>query len=156
MSRPDARGRLRGAAVDLGLVAIGLALLVVGARLLVMGAVALAERAGLSERVIGLTIVAGGTSLPELATSAVAAMRRQADIALANVIGSNIFNVLGILGVAALVRPLTVAPAIVRSDMCGCWGSLILLPMMLRGMRISRSEGTLLLAGYGVYLALLL
>jgi len=106
--------------------------------------------------VIGLTVVAGGTSLPELATSAVAAMRRQADIALANVIGSNIFNVLGILGIAALVRPLTVAPALVASDMWWMLGfSLILLPMMLRGMRISRSEGTLLLAGYGVYLALL-
>jgi cation:H+ antiporter len=151
------RGRLRGAAVDLGLVVIGVALLVVGARLLVAGAVVVAERAGLSERVIGLTIVAGGTSLPELATSAVAALRRQADIALANVIGSNLFNVLGILGVAALVRPLTVAPALVSSDMWWMLGfSLVLLPMMLRGMRISRSEGTLLLAGYGVYLALLL
>ena len=151
------RGRLRGAAVDLGLVAIGLALLVVGARLLVTGAVSLAERAGLSERVIGLTIVAGGTSLPELATSAVAAVRRQADIALANVIGSNIFNVLGILGVAALVRPLTVAPAIVTSDMWWMLGfSLILLPMMLRGMRISRREGVVLLGAYGVYLVILL
>jgi cation:H+ antiporter len=150
------RGRLRGAAVD-GLVAMGLTLLVVGARLLVLGAVALAERAGLSERVIGLTIVAGGTSLPELATSAVAALRRQADIALANVIGSNIFNVLGILGVAALVRPLTVAPAIVQSDMWWMLGfSLILMPMMLRGMRISRREGMTLLGLYGVYLALLL
>jgi cation:H+ antiporter len=106
--------------------------------------------------VIGLTIVAGGTSLPELATSAVAAARRQADIALANVIGSNIFNILGILGVAALVRPLSVAPALVTSDMWWMLAfSLVLLPMMLRGMRISRREGATLLAGYGVYLWLL-
>jgi cation:H+ antiporter len=147
---------MRGAAVDLGLVAIGLAVLVVGARVLVGGAVAIAERAGVSERVIGLTIVAGGTSLPELATSAVAAARRQADIALANVIGSNIFNILGILGVAALVRPLSVAPALVTSDMWWMLAfSLVLLPMMLRGMRISRREGATLLAGYGVYLWLL-
>jgi cation:H+ antiporter len=152
----SARGRMRGAVVDLGLVAIGLAVLVVGARVLVGGAVAIAEQAGASERVIGLTIVAGGTSLPELATSAVAAARRQADIALANVIGSNIFNILGILGVAALVRPLSVAPALVTSDMWWMLAfSLVLLPMMLRGMRISRREGTTLLAGYGVYLWLL-
>jgi cation:H+ antiporter len=152
----SAKGRMRGAVVDLGLVAIGLAVLVVGARVLVGGAVAIAERAGVSERVIGLTIVAGGTSLPELATSAVAAARRQADIALANVIGSNIFNILGILGVAALVRPLSVAPALVTSDMWWMLAfSLVLLPMMLRGMRISRREGATLLAGYGVYLWLL-
>jgi cation:H+ antiporter len=152
----SAKGRMRGAVVDLGLVAIGLAVLVVGARVLVGGAVAIAEQAGVSERVIGLTIVAGGTSLPELATSAVAAARRQADIALANVIGSNIFNILGILGVAALVRPLSVAPALVTSDMWWMLAfSLVLLPMMLRGMRISRREGATLLAGYGVYLWLL-
>jgi cation:H+ antiporter len=152
----SAQGRMRGAVVDLGLVAIGLAVLVVGARVLVGGAVAIAEQAGVSERVIGLTIVAGGTSLPELATSAVAAARRQADIALANVIGSNIFNILGILGVAALVRPLSVAPALVTSDMWWMLAfSLVLLPMMLRGMRISRREGATLLAGYGVYLWLL-
>jgi cation:H+ antiporter len=152
----SARGRMRGAVVDLGLVAIGLAVLVVGARVLVGGAVAIAEQAGASERVIGLTIVAGGTSLPELATSAVAAARRQADIALANVIGSNIFNILGILGVAALVRPVSVAPALVTSDMWWMLAfSLVLLPMMLRGMRISRREGATLLAGYGVYLWLL-
>lgn len=151
------KGRLRGAVVDVGLIGIGMALLVAGARLLVEGAVAAAEHAGLSARVIGLTIVAGGTSLPELATSAVAALRRRADIALANVIGSNIFNVLGILGVAALVQPLTVAPPLVRSDMWWMLGfSLVLYPMMLRGMRISRIEGGILLVGYAVYLSLLL
>ncbi len=151
------QGRLRGVAVDLGLIAIGMGLLVVGARLLVEGAVTAAEYAGLSARVIGLTVVAAGTSLPELATSAVAARRGRADIALANVIGSNIFNILGILGIAALVRPLTVAPALIRSDLWWMLGfSFVLYPMMRRGMRISRGEGALLLAGYGVYIALLL
>jgi cation:H+ antiporter len=151
------RGRLRSVAIDLGLIGVGVLLLVVGARLLVAGAVAVAERAGLSERVIGLTIVAGGTSLPELATSAVAALRRQADIALANVIGSNIFNLLGILGIAALVRPLPVAAGLIASDLWWMLAfALVLLPMMLRGMRITRVEGALLVAGYGVYLGVLL
>ena len=150
-------GRLRGAVVDLGLIGIGMGLLVAGAQLLVEGAVSVAEHAGVSQRVIGLTIVAAGTSLPELATSLVAALRRHADIALANVIGSNIFNVLGILGVAALVRPLTVAPGLVQSDLWWMLGfSLVLYPMMLRGMRISRVEGGILLAGYAIYLARLL
>ncbi len=151
------RRRRVGAAFDVGAVLVGLVLLAGGARLLVVGAVAIAEQAGLSERVIGLTIVAAGTSLPELAASTVAAVRRQADIALANIIGSNIFNILGILGVTALVRPIPVAGAIVASDMWWMLAfSLVLLPMMARAMRISRLEGAVLLAGYGVYLALLL
>ncbi len=151
------RRRLTGAAFDVGMVALGLALLALGARGLIAGAVSIAQQAGVSERVIGLTIVAAGTSLPELATSTVAAARRQADIALANIIGSNIFNVLGILGITALVRPVPVAPAIVASDMWWMLAfSLVLLPMMARAMRISRAEGALLLGGYAVYLGLLL
>jgi cation:H+ antiporter len=151
------RRRLTGAAFEVGSVAAGLGLLALGARALIGGAVAIAEQAGVSERVIGLTIVAAGTSLPELAASTVAAVRRQADIALANLIGSNIFNALGILGITALVLPVPVAPAIVASDMWWMLGfSLVLLPMMLRRMRISRPEGALLLGGYAVYLALLL
>jgi cation:H+ antiporter len=143
--------------VDLGLIGAGLAMLVGGARLLVSGAVVLAQVAGLSERVIGLTIVAAGTSLPELAASLVAARRGQPDIALANVIGSNIFNVLGTLGVVAVVRPQAVNPQIIASD--NWWmvaTSLALLPLMRTGMRVSRLEGGALLAAYGTYLALLL
>jgi cation:H+ antiporter len=151
------RGRAREFGVAAGLVLGGMALLVVGGQVLVNGAVVLARLAGWSERVIGLTIVAGGTSAPELAASAVAAARGRTDVALANVIGSNIFNILGILGAGALILPLQVAPGIVASDawwMIGAAG--MLLPVMLTGRRISRLEGAVLLAGYVVYLRLLI
>jgi cation:H+ antiporter len=150
-------GRLRGVVVHIGLVAGGVGLMVLGARLLVSGAVTLAEAAGISERVVGLTIVAGGTSLPELAASAVAALRRHTEIAIANVIGSNIFNLLGILGTVALVRPVGVTPAIVASDMWWMLGfSLVLWPLLRTGMTVRRGEGAVLLVGYVVYVALLL
>jgi cation:H+ antiporter len=144
-------------AIDAGLVALGVGLLVAGASVLVRGAVAIAELAGLSERVIGLTIVAAGTSLPELATSIVAARKNQPDIALANVIGSNIFNIAGILGVVALVTPQSVNAEVIRFDMWWMLGyALILWPIMRTGWRVSRLEGGLLVAGYGVYLWMLL
>ena len=143
--------------VDVGLILLGLAMLVGGAQALVRGAVVLAEFAGLSERVIGLTVVAFGTSLPELATSLVAARRGQAEIALANVIGSNIFNLTAILGVVAIVTPQHVPPETATLDFWWMLGyAIILLPMMWVGMRISRLEGAALLAGYGVYLFFLL
>jgi cation:H+ antiporter len=143
--------------VDAGLILVGVAMLVVGAQALVRGAVVVAEFAGLSERVIGLTVVAFGTSLPELATSLVAARRGQAEIALANVIGSNIFNLTAILGVVAIVTPQHVPRETVTLDFWWMLGyAVILLPMMRVGMRITRVEGAALLAGYGVYLFFLL
>ena len=146
------RPRAHQLAVDLSVVALGVLLLVAGARVLVLGAVRIAELAGWSERVIGLTIIAAGTSMPELATSLVAARRGQADIALANVIGSNIFNLLGILGVVALVTPQAVHPRISGVDMWWMFGtSLVLLPLMRSGFRVSRMEGAVLLLVYGVY-----
>jgi cation:H+ antiporter len=151
------RGRAREFGVAAALVLGGMGLLVVGGQVLVNGAVVLARLAGWSERVIGLTIVAGGTSAPELAASVVAAVRGRTDVALANVIGSNIFNILGILGTGALILPLQVAPGIVGSDawwMIGAAG--MLLPVMLTGRRISRPEGAVLLAGYCVYLGFLI
>lgn len=151
------RPRAHQAALDVGLVVLGLGLLVAGGQVLVRGAVTIAELAGMSERVIGLTIVAAGTSMPELATSIIAARRGQADIALANIIGSNIFNIAGILGIVALVRPQHVNPQIIASDAWWMVGTaLILWPLMRSGMKIGRLEGLLLLAGYGVYLTLLL
>ena len=135
----------------------GLGLLVIGGRLLVDGAVRIAQLAGVSERVIGLTIVAAGTSAPEVATTLVAAARRQTDVAIANLIGSNIFNVLGILGVAGLIGPLPVASAILGSD--GWWmlgTAALLFPLMRWGMSLSRTEGALLLGVYLVYLGMLL
>ena len=134
------------------LVVVGIALLALGAEWLVSGARTLALRFGLPESTIGLTIVAAGTSAPELATSVVAALRGQDDIAVANVIGSNIFNVLGILGVSALIIPVPVPWEIVARDNWWMLGfSLLLFPFMLSGMRLVRSEGVLLMALLGAY-----
>lgn len=137
---------------DIVFILIGLGLLVGGGHCLVKGAVALAKHWGVSEAIIGLTIVAAGTSLPELATSVVAALRKQADIAVGNIIGSNIFNILFILGIAGLINPLT-SPGIGLVDIGVMLGvSLVLLPLMWSGYRINRWEGLFLLAAYGGYL----
>lgn len=143
-------------------VALGTLLLVGGAQALVSGAVALAEGFGVPERVIGLTLVALGTSLPELASSLIAALRREADlilsnvIILGNVIGSNVFNVLTILGVTALVRPLPVAFGSVYPDLWVLVGfSVMVLPLMLRRYRLGRTGGGLLLALYLGYVGAL-
>jgi cation:H+ antiporter len=105
-----------------------------------------------SETIIGLTVVAAGTSLPELATSLVAAFKGRDDIAIANVIGSNIFNVLGISGVTALVLPLSVPGEIIARDNWWMIGlSLLLFPLMRTGMRVSRAEGLALTSCFGVY-----
>ena len=111
----------------------------------------------MSDRVIGLTIVAGGTGAPELATSIVAAFRGRTDVAIANMIGSNIVNILGILGLVSLISPLSVAPSIVRSDMWWMIGTaLFLLPLLYSGARISRIEGVVLTVAYGLYVGVLL
>jgi cation:H+ antiporter len=150
--RTDLRS-LGGAAL---LIAAGIALLVLGGELLVRGAVGLARALGMTERVIGLTVVAAGTGTPELATSIVAARRGQSEIALGNVIGSNIFNILGILGTTALVSPLAVSDAMLGSDLWWMLGlSLALFPMMRSGAVVGRPEGAALLAAYGTYLTLL-
>ena len=141
----------------LSLTLLGLAGIVIGANLLVEGAVALARRVGISETVIGLTIVAVGTSLPELATSVVAALRRHGDVALGNVIGSNIFNLLGILGVTALYRPIAVPDEILHLD---GWVMLaataLLIVFAMTRAKVERWEGGVLLSCYLAYLAVLL
>lgn len=134
----------------------GAGLLALGSRLLVDGAVDVATAWGVSAAVIGLTVVAAGTSLPELTASVIAARRGQDDVAVANVIGSNVFNVLGIIGVTALIHPLAVPAEIVHRDDFWMIGlSLVLLPMMATGLRISRGEGAVLLAAFGVWVSLL-
>lgn len=139
------------------LAVLGLCLLVLGGRWAVNGAVELAELLGVSKTLVGLTIVAVGTSLPELATSAVAALRRETDIAIGNVLGSNIFNLLGILGFAGLLRPLHVPPHIIRFDIpVALVFALACIPIGLTGRRISRPEGAILLLGYIVYLAVVI
>jgi cation:H+ antiporter len=149
--------RGREIVVSTGSVAIGIALLVAGGHALVEGASALARLAGMSERVIGLTVVAAGTSAPELATSLVAAWRRETDVAVANVVGSNIFNILGILGITALVGRTPVSDAIVATDLWWMVGTaLLLFPIMWSGRRIGRIEGALLVAVYVAYTVLLL
>jgi cation:H+ antiporter len=151
------KSRRWSATVNVGLVALGSVVLVLGARFLVNGAVTLAQFFGMSDRIIGLTIVAVGTGLPELATSIVATLRKQTEIAVANVIGSNIFNILGTVGIVSLVKPTSVAPALVSFDMVWMLGfSLALLPIMRTGFRIVRAEGLLLLGGYVVYLWLII
>jgi cation:H+ antiporter len=129
----------------------GLILLVLGARLLVGGAIVIAQFFGMGPALIGLTIVSVGTSLPELATSIVAAFKQQGDIAVGNIVGSNIFNILGIAGIASLARPLQQGD-IATLDLAVMFGlTLILLPLMRIGFRISRLEGGLLFVGYIVY-----
>lgn len=143
---------------QVALIAGGLALLVLGSRWLVAGAVALARAFGISELVIGLTIVAAGTSLPEVASSVVAAVRGQRDIAVGNVIGSNVFNILMVLGLAAVVAPsgVPVAAAALRVDLPVMLAvALACLPIFFTGYRIDRWEGALFLALYAAYTAFL-
>ncbi|WP_031549853.1 calcium/sodium antiporter [Parvularcula oceani] len=134
----------------------GLIITVIGARLLVTGATDLARGFGVSEAIIGLTLVAVGTSLPELVTSVIAARKGQADVALGNVVGSNIYNILGILGITALVHPVAVPPQIAVLDV---WvmaaATLALVLAVVTGWRVTRAEGGLLLLAYAAYLAVL-
>jgi cation:H+ antiporter len=109
---------------------------------------------GVSEAVIGLTLVAVGTSLPELATTIVAALRKHSDVVLGTVIGSNMFNLLGVMGAAALARSVTVAQKFSSLDMWIMLGvTILLLLFMVRGWRLSRLEAVLFLIAYGVYVA---
>ncbi len=135
----------------------GMALLAYGSETMVRGSVNVATALGLSPTVIGLTIVAAGTSTPELVTSLVAARRGKADIAVTNVIGSNIFNVFGIAGATAMVTPIEVPSAMVARD--NWWMlalSVLLFPLMRSGMRVTRVEGAVLLLMFAAYTGVLL
>ncbi|MCK8046567.1 calcium/sodium antiporter [Shewanella sp. 1CM18E] len=136
-------------------IVIGISMLVGGGILFVDGAVAMAQSFGISEVIIGLTIVAIGTSMPELVTSIVAALKGQSDIAIGNVVGSNLFNILGILGVTALIHPI-IGSEISNLD----WSAMIafaviLLPFAYTGLRIGRREAALLVLGYVAYIGYL-
>ncbi len=137
-----------------GIIIVGLFAVVVGAEWLVTGATTLATEFGVPEEVIGLTVVAIGTSLPELATSIVAAYRGHSDVCVGNVLGSNLFNLFGITGVTALFAPLPFSDKIVSFDL---WillaATAIIIPFMLTGRRISRPEGTVLLILYVAFIA---
>jgi len=145
--------------VDLTLVAVGLALLVVGARWFVEGAVDISRRLGVSELVMSLTIVAGGTSLPEAATSLLASLRGERDIAVGNVVGSNIFNLLAVLGLSATVAPdgLPVAAPMLWFDLPVMISvAVACLPIFFTGYTIARWEGGLFLGYYVAYTAYLI
>ncbi len=152
----EARPSGRSVAGSAGLVLVGLGLLVAGGHLLVTSAVSLATALGVSEAVVGLTVVAVGTSLPELATSVIAAAKGHGDIAVGNVVGSNIFNVLGILGTTATIQPLRAA-GITNIDL----GVMVLLAIVLMiflwtRLRLERIEGAFLFAAFVVYIGWLL
>jgi cation:H+ antiporter len=134
---------------DFGLVVAGSLGLVVGGYGIVRGAVGVGTALGISEVVIGLTVVAIGTSLPELATSVVAALRQETDIAVGNIIGSNIFNLAGILGVTALVAPIPIDPRVLTHELVAViLISLALFPLLRMDWRLRRWEGAMLLMGY--------
>jgi cation:H+ antiporter len=140
----------------LGLAAAGIISTIIGARLLVDGAIEIARDFGVTETVIGLTVVAVGTSLPELVACVIAALRRHPDVVLGNIIGSNIYNVLGILGVTAIVHPISIPPEIAAFDIWVLLGTTALLGLFLRtGWTLKRWEGGVFLVLYAGYVAYL-
>ncbi len=141
--------------VIIGAIVLGLIGVVAGAHLLVEGAVTIASALGISDEVIGLTVVALGTSLPELAVAVAAAAKGHSDVALGNVVGSNIFNILAILGATALVVPIEVPAQILRFDIWAMLAvSILMIPIFLTGKRMSRVEGGAFLVAYAGYTAL--
>lgn len=133
---------------------VGLLITLLGARFLVQGAIGLAEDMGVSQTIIGLTIVAVGTSLPELITSVLAARRGHSDVALGNIVGSNIFNILGILGATALVKPIPIPSEIVAYDNWVMLGATaLLIGACVTQWRITRTEGAVMLGLYVAYIA---
>ena len=138
---------------NVAFIVLGIGGLILGAELVVQGAVTVARTLGIEDRVIGLTIVAMGTSLPELATTVVAAKDREQEIALGNIVGSNIFNMLAILGTTAAIIPVPIHP---RAGAVDNWVMLgfaaVLLPMMAWGKCVSRRDGVVLLVGFVAYM----
>lgn len=138
--------------VSLIFVAVGLGLLMAGAKFFLSGAVSLARLIGVSEAFIALTVVALGTSLPELATSMVAALKKEGDIAVGNAVGSNIFNILCILGISALIHPIEMGGIDFVDIGVMIVTAILILPMTRTGFLLNRWEGAILLAAYGAYL----
>lgn len=145
-----------GVPVSMVLMLAGLGLLILGANLFVQSAVAIAKMFNVSDAIIGLTIVAIGTSLPELITSIVASYKKEADIAIGNVVGSNIFNILGILGITALIIPISSVGLGYVDLGVMLFTAIILFPLSRTGFSISRFEGAILLVGYAGYIFYLL
>jgi cation:H+ antiporter len=143
--------------VATGLFFGGILGLYIGSELLVVNAVKISRELGVSERIIGVTIVAIGTSLPELVTSIVAAISKRTDLALGNILGSNILNILAVIGITAIIKPISVSQEFIDSDYLWMIGiTLLLYPLMKTKMRISMVEGAILLTYYITYLFFLL
>lgn len=143
--------------ISIGFLLVGIIGLYFGSELLVTNAVLISREFGISERVIGVTIVAIGTSLPELITSIIAALSKRTDLALGNILGSNIMNILSIIGITAMINPIEISEAFIESDYLWMIGiSLLLFPLMRAKMRISKAEGIILLLSYFAYLYFLL
>ncbi|MCS6872303.1 MAG: calcium/sodium antiporter [Anaerolineae bacterium] len=136
---------------DLLLVAVGIVVLLFGSDRLVLGAVNIAEAIGVPQIVIGITLVAVGTSLPELATSVIAAFRRESEIAIGNVVGSNIFNIFAILGITSLITPINVNPRLLQVDTFVMLGFSVALFVFCLNRKISRREAILLLTAYTAF-----
>lgn len=140
--------------LTVSMLVIGLTFLIVGSKVLLLGATNLASFFGVSQSLVGLTIIAVGISLPELSVSLIAALRKHGDVAVGNILGSNIFNMLGILGISAMLNPLTVNQRVTDFDQ---WvlmaASVVLLLFLYTGRKIGRVEGGILLLGYVGYLA---
>lgn len=151
-SEDDARAKPTSVTKNVLLVLLGSGLLVLGGRLIVISAIDIATGMGISELLIGGTVVAIGTSLPELATSVVAATRNEADIAVGNVIGSNIFNLTAVLGTAAVIEPLSVASGVLGREFLAMFIlSALVWPMAWSALTVRRWEGLMLLALYAVF-----
>ncbi|MEZ4417333.1 MAG: calcium/sodium antiporter [Gemmatimonadota bacterium] len=146
---PDGKPTTRTTLRDLGLILVGLSALVIGGNAIVASAIYIASALGVSEIVIGMTVVAVGTSLPELATSIVAGVRGEADIAVGNIIGSNIFNIGGVLGVTSIVAPIPVGSDVPHLHLLAVlFLSLLVFPFAKTSYRVQRLEGTLLCLTY--------
>lgn len=140
-------------AKNIVLIILGTVTLVGGAHLLVQSSVYIARVIGISELIIGLTIIAIGTSLPELATSMVASIRKESDISVGNILGSNIFNILAILGIAAMMQPIRIHISSLHIDMLVMLlFSILLVPMVMWKFVITRIQGVFLLVGYSIYI----
>ncbi|WP_225940137.1 calcium/sodium antiporter [Nesterenkonia halotolerans] len=157
-TRPVRTSKRRSTLIDLVLLVVGIALLVAGAQMLVSASTTIAQALGVSDLIIGLTIVAIGTSLPELATSVIAALRGERDMAVGNLVGSNIFNIGAVLGLTAVIAPggIDVDPAAVNFDLPVMIATaLVLLPLAFTAAAIGRWEGILLVLLYGAYVTYL-
>jgi len=139
--------------LNLFLLVVGIIGFAVGANWLLDGAVQIATNFGVSEHIIGVTIVAFGTSVPELITSVVAAFKKHSDISIGNLIGSNIFNILGVLGITALIKRIPVSMQVIQVDVFWLLAtSFIIFPLMIKGFKINRLSGVLLVVVYCTYL----